>query len=56
MNDSRLSKLKLFLHIYGWLSLVLFGVLMIGFIVEIYQGVFLQKFFLLIKIGVMKTE
>jgi hypothetical protein len=34
MNDSRLPMLKHFLRIYGWLSLVLFGSLMIGFIVQ----------------------
>jgi hypothetical protein len=34
MNDSRLHMFKQFLRIYGWLSLVLFGVLMIGFIVQ----------------------
>ena len=34
MNDSRLTNFKLFWRIYGWLSLILFGVLMIGFTVQ----------------------
>jgi uncharacterized protein DUF6632 len=33
-NDSRLRLLKGFLRIYGWLSLTLFSVLMVGFIVQ----------------------
>ena len=34
MNDSRLRFLKRFLSIYGWLSLVLFGGLLIGFAIQ----------------------
>lgn len=34
MNDSRLAMLKRFLSIYGWLSLVLFGGLLIGFAIQ----------------------
>jgi hypothetical protein len=33
-DDSRLRLLKTFLRVYGWLSLTLFVVLMIGFIVQ----------------------
>ena len=34
MNDSKLAMLKRFLRIYGWLSLVLFGGLLIGFTIQ----------------------